>query len=222
MGRVRALIANYFVWLGFYLFTDKITVYHPELDPRKYYKARCARRSTTVTASSAATEPHHVSAYRKFNALQSIIYQIVMMVLVPIQFYSGVLLWDLERFVGSIDLFGGVRVVATVHVAALHLLHRLHLGARLSRRVGRSTWSAHYKAMLTGYEDGGGRARRALGCSAEVSAACSVPQMRPYYPGARLMRHAHAGQCCDPDACGVVCRASPISRSRILYFFISA
>jgi len=23
------LIANYFIWLGFYLFTDKITVYHP-------------------------------------------------------------------------------------------------------------------------------------------------------------------------------------------------
>ena len=29
------LIANFFIWFGFYLFTDKIKVYHPELSPRK-------------------------------------------------------------------------------------------------------------------------------------------------------------------------------------------
>ncbi len=33
------LIANFFVWLGFYLFTDKIRVYHPELSPTKYFSA---------------------------------------------------------------------------------------------------------------------------------------------------------------------------------------
>jgi cytochrome b subunit of formate dehydrogenase len=33
------LIANFFLWLGFYLFTDKIKVYHPELSPTKYFRA---------------------------------------------------------------------------------------------------------------------------------------------------------------------------------------
>src|SRR5512140_418396 len=32
------LIANYFVWLCFYLFSDKITVYHPELRPAVYFR----------------------------------------------------------------------------------------------------------------------------------------------------------------------------------------
>src|SRR5450830_211771 len=31
-------IANTFIWLGFYLFTDKIKVYHPELSPVKYFR----------------------------------------------------------------------------------------------------------------------------------------------------------------------------------------
>jgi thiosulfate reductase cytochrome b subunit len=71
---------------------------------------------------------------------------------VPIQFYTGVLLWDLERFRGSIELFGGVRVVATVHV----LLFIFFTGfvfvhaylASLSTKP-----FAHFKAMITGYEE---------------------------------------------------------------------
>ena len=31
------LIGNFFVWLLFYLFSDKIKVYHPELSPVKYF-----------------------------------------------------------------------------------------------------------------------------------------------------------------------------------------
>jgi thiosulfate reductase cytochrome b subunit len=33
------LMANFLIWLGFYMFTDKIKVYHPELSPTKYFKA---------------------------------------------------------------------------------------------------------------------------------------------------------------------------------------
>ena len=32
------LIGNFFVWLLFYLFTDKIRVYHPELSPVKHFR----------------------------------------------------------------------------------------------------------------------------------------------------------------------------------------
>ena len=147
------LIANYFIWLGFYLFTDKITVYHPELDPRKYYKASLRQALYYgYGIFRGDPNPHHATAYRKFNALQSITYQIVMIVLVPIQFYSGVLLWDLERFAGSIELFGGVRVVSTVHVALFIFFTGFIFGhaylASLSTRP-----FAHYKAMITGYEE---------------------------------------------------------------------
>ena len=49
--------------------------------------------------------PHHVSAYHKFNALQSTLYQILMILLVPIQFYTGLLLWDVDRFAGQLSFF---------------------------------------------------------------------------------------------------------------------
>lgn len=147
------LIANYFIWLGFYLFTDKITVYHPELDPRKYYRASLRQALYYgYGIFRGDPNPHHATAYRKFNALQSITYQIVMILLVPIQFYTGVLLWDLERFRGSIELFGGVRVVATVHVVLfIFFTGFIFVHAYLASLSAKPF--AHYKAMITGYED---------------------------------------------------------------------
>ena len=148
-----ALIANYFVWLCFYLFTDKIRVYHPELNPRKYFEASLRQALYYgYGIFKGRPNPHHVSAYHKFNALQAITYQVVMMLLVPVQFYTGLLLWDLERFEGSVALLGGVRVVATIHVSlfiffVLYLFGHVYLGS-----LGH-TASAHFKAMVTGYED---------------------------------------------------------------------
>ena len=147
------LIANYLVWLGFYLFTDKITVYHPELDPRKYF--RDSLRQMLFYGYGifrGEPNPHHATAYRKFNALQSLTYQIVMILLVPIQFYTGVLLWDLERFRGSIELFGGVRVVATVHVLLfIFFTGFVFVHAYLASLSAKPF--AHFKAMITGYEE---------------------------------------------------------------------
>jgi thiosulfate reductase cytochrome b subunit len=147
------LIANYFIWLGFYLFTDKIIVYHPELNPRQYYRASLRQMLYYgYGIFRGEPNPHHATAYRKFNALQSITYQIVMILLVPIQFYTGVLLWDLERFRGSIELLGGVRAVATVHVVLfIFFTGFIFVHAYLASLSAKPF--AHYKAMITGYED---------------------------------------------------------------------
>ncbi|MGE5097822.1 MAG: cytochrome b/b6 domain-containing protein [Betaproteobacteria bacterium] len=147
------LIANYFIWLCFYLFTDKITVYHPELRPQVYF--RDAIRQALYYGYGifkGAPNPHHVTAYKKFNALQSTMYQIIMILLVPIQFYTGVLLWDVDRFAGSIGFFGGVRVVATVHVALFIFFSAFIFGHVYLASLGHTN-SAHFKAMLTGYEE---------------------------------------------------------------------
>jgi len=148
-----ALIANYFVWLSFYLFTDKISVYHPELNPKKYFRHALAQMMYYgYGIFRGDPEPHQVTAYHKFNALQSITYQIVMMILVPVQFYTGLLLWDLERFAGSVALLGGVRVVATVHVMLFIFFTAYIFGHVYLGSLGH-TASAHFKAMITGYED---------------------------------------------------------------------
>ncbi len=147
------LVANFFIWLIFYLFSDKIKVYHPELSPVKHFRESFRQlKYYGYGIFKGQPNPHHVSIYHKFNPMQSMLYQIIMLLLVPIQFYSGVLLWDLERFQTQVDLFGGLRVVDTVHVlifvffAAFIFLHP-YLAS-----LGH-TPTAHFKAMFTGYEE---------------------------------------------------------------------
>jgi Ni/Fe-hydrogenase b-type cytochrome subunit len=147
------LIANYFVWLLFYLFSDKITVYHPEFSPTAHFRNVMRQLGYYgYGIFKGHPNPHHVSAYRKFNALQSMTYQIVMMVLVPVQFYTGLVLWDLQRFAGTVELLGGARVVDTIHVVlciafVVFILVHVYLTT-----LGR-TASEHLKAMITGYEE---------------------------------------------------------------------
>jgi thiosulfate reductase cytochrome b subunit len=147
------LIANFFVWLTFYLFSDKIKVYHPELSPMKYFRASFRQMQFYgYGIFRGDPNPHHVSVYRKFNPLQSMLYQIIMMLLVPIQFYTGVLLWDVTRFSSMVDMFGGVRVVDTVHVLIFIFFSGFIIVHIYLASLGH-TPSAHFKAMLTGYEE---------------------------------------------------------------------
>ena len=148
-----ALIANYFVWLVFYLFTDKIKVYHPELHPAKHFRNTLKQlQYYGYGIFKGDPNPHQVSLYHKFNPLQSMAYQIIMILLVPIQFYTGLLLWDLELFSGSVALFGGVRVVDTIHVALFVFFTAFIFIHPYLASLGH-TPSAHFKAMLTGYEE---------------------------------------------------------------------
>jgi thiosulfate reductase cytochrome b subunit len=149
------LIANFFVWLGFYLFSDRIRAYHPELNFKKHLLGSIRQMQYYgYGIFKGDPNPHQVSIYRKFNPMQSMLYQIVQMMLVPIQFYTGILLWDVQRFSAQIDFFGGVRVIDTVHVLIFiffvaYIAVHAYLGA-----LGH-TPSAHYKAMFTGYEEVG-------------------------------------------------------------------
>lgn len=147
------LIANFFIWLGFYLFTDKIKVYHPELSPRKYFQASFRQMQFYgYGIFRGEPNPHHPSAYRKFNALQSMMYQIIMMLLVPIMFFTGLLLWDVTRFSSMVEMFGGVRVVDTVHVLLFILFSGFIIVHVYLASLGH-TPTAHFKAMITGFEE---------------------------------------------------------------------
>ncbi len=147
------LIANFFVWLGFYLFSDRIRVYHPELSPRKHFLTSIRQMQYYgYGIFKGDPNPFHVSVYSKFNPMQSMMYQIVMLIVVPIQFYTGILLYDVHRFAAQVNFFGGVRVVDTVHVLIfiffiVYVIMHSYLGA-----LGH-TVSAHYKAMFTGWEE---------------------------------------------------------------------
>ncbi len=148
-----ALIVNYGVWLVYYMFSDQITVYHPELSPRKHYRAMLRQLAFYgYGLFKGQPNPHRIGVYRKFNALQSMTYQIVMILLVPLELYTGVVLWDLQRFGGTVALLGGPRVVSTLHVAlCVVFIVFLFVHVYLTT-LGRSA-GEHVKAMLTGYEE---------------------------------------------------------------------
>jgi len=147
------LIANFFLWFGFYLFSDKIKVYLPELSPAKHFKASFRQAMYYgYGIFRGHPNPHRVSVYHKFNAMQSMAYQIIMLLLLPLQCVTGLLLWDVERFRTAVELFGGVRVVDTVHVlififAVGYILIHPYLAT-----LGH-TPLAHIKAMISGYEE---------------------------------------------------------------------
>lgn len=147
------LVANTFVWLLFYLYSDRIRVYHSELNPIKLFRE--TMRQVVYYCYGifkGAPNPFVASVYRKFNPPQSISYQILMLLLLPIQCVTGILLWDLTRFSHTVAFFGGVRVVDTVHVLifivfVFYIPFHTYLGT-----LGR-TPIEHFKAMFTGYEE---------------------------------------------------------------------
>ncbi len=147
------LIGNFFVWFFFYLFSDKIKVYHPELSPMKHFRASFRQlQFYGYGIFKGDPNPHHISAYHKFNAMQSMTYQIIMLLLVPLQICTGILLWDVRRFSGMVELLGGVRVVDTVHVLIFIFFTAFIFIHPYLASLGH-TPTAHFKAMFTGYED---------------------------------------------------------------------
>ena len=147
------LIANFFVWLTFYLSTDKIKVYHPELNPRKYFRDSFRQMQFYgYGVFRGDPNPHHVSMYHKFNPMQSMAYQIIMMLLVPLQIFTGLLLWNVTRFSSMVDKFGGVRVVDTAHVVLFIFFIGFIMVHPYLASLGH-TPTAHFKAMITGYEE---------------------------------------------------------------------
>ena len=147
------IVANFFLWLLFYLFSDLIRVYHPELNPIELFRG-CLRQTIYYAYGmfNGAPNPFHMSKYHKFNPLQSLTYQVVMLLLLPIQIITGVLLWDLTRFAPVVNFLGGVRVVDTVHVVGFIIFVAYIPFHAYLATLGRTPLE-HYKAMVTGYED---------------------------------------------------------------------
>jgi thiosulfate reductase cytochrome b subunit len=147
------VISNYFIWLGFYLFTDKIKVYHPELNAKKFFhKYFLQMRFYSHGIFKGETSPHRVRPYDKFNPMQMVTYQLVMMVAVPIQFITGIMMWDVKRFESWIEVMGGIRVVDTLHVLGLILFVFFILVHAYMGALGKNP-STHFKEMFTGYEE---------------------------------------------------------------------
>ncbi len=88
----------------------------------------------------------------KFNPMQSMTYQILMLMVVPVQFFTGILMWDVKRFEDVIEVVGGLRIVSTIHILVFILFVFFILVHAYMGALGRKP-STHYKEMFTGYEE---------------------------------------------------------------------
>ncbi len=147
------LIFNFFIWLIFYIFTGKIKIYIPPLNLKKFVMG-CINQARYYGYGIFMGEenPHHSSPDNKFNPMQQMAYLSIMLLLIPLQLVSGLLLWDIKQFAGWINLAGGIKIVDTIHVF-LFLFFTSFLFVHVYLATLGHTATAHIKAMFTGYEE---------------------------------------------------------------------
>ena len=147
------VIANWFLWFIYYLTSDKIVNYHPDLDAKSFFD-RYFKQIEYYSSGIFLGEkrPHQVKPHDKFNPMQKLTYQFVMFVTAPAMFITGLMMWDVVRFQGLIDLAGGIRVVNTIHVVLFILFVFFVILHAYMGFLGKKP-SSHYKEMFTGYEE---------------------------------------------------------------------
>jgi len=147
------LIFNFFIWLVFYIVTGKIRIYLPPLQIRKFITS-CVQQARYYGYGLFLGEqnPHHSTPDNKFNPMQQMAYLAIMMLLIPLQLGTGVLLWDVKAFQGWINVLGGIKIVDSIHVF-LFLFFTSFLFVHVYLATLGHTVTAHIKAMFTGYEE---------------------------------------------------------------------
>ena len=145
--------ANWFLWFFYYIASDKITNYHPDLDAMSFFKRFFAQAEYYGYGIFVGSKrPHDVQPYDKFNPMQKLTYQFMMMITVPITFFTGLMMWNVEYFEGLINLVGGIRVVNTVHVI-MFIMFTFFIFLHAYMGMLGPKWSSHYKEMFTGWEE---------------------------------------------------------------------
>lgn len=147
------LIFNFFIWLVFYIVTGKIKIYIPPMNVKKFIMGSLNQaRYYGYGIFMGEPNPHHSTPDNKFNPMQQMAYLAIMLLLIPLQLISGLLLWDVKMFTGWINLSGGIKIVDTIHVL-LFLFFTSFIFVHIYLATLGHTPTAHIKAMFTGYEE---------------------------------------------------------------------
>jgi thiosulfate reductase cytochrome b subunit len=141
------------MWLIFHIFTENVNVYLLEPNPKKYLNSAWKQiQYYTYGIFKKKKNPYNPRPLNKFNPLQKVMYAVVMMIVVPAQFLTGIMLWDLPGWKHWVRAIGGLGDLRTIHYGlfiffCLFLLMHIFLGT-----LGKKPTS-HFKEMITGYEE---------------------------------------------------------------------
>nr|WP_320009867.1 cytochrome b/b6 domain-containing protein [uncultured Desulfobulbus sp.] len=145
------VVANYFIWLGFYFSTGKIRIYIPDfqkLIPQMMTQALYYGYGIF----KGAPNPHTMTPANKFNPLQQQAYLLIMMFILPAQIITGIFLWKIAGYEEYINLLGGIKIIDTIHVLLSFFFISFMIVHCYLSTLGSSPL-AHFKAMVTGYEE---------------------------------------------------------------------
>ncbi|MEW6419625.1 MAG: cytochrome b/b6 domain-containing protein [Nitrospirota bacterium] len=147
------LLANYFIWLFYYLLTGNIKIYIPPLHHPIEFAKKALRQAKFYGFGLMVGEqnPHHSTFYNKFNPMQQTAYLMIMTVLIPVQIITGLFLWDPKLFSSVVNLVG-IQVFDTIHVLLWIFFSSFIIVHFYLATLGHTTF-AHFKAMFTGYEE---------------------------------------------------------------------
>jgi len=145
------VVFNYFLWIIYYLGSTQIKIYIPDL---RSFIGKAVRQIKYYGFGifMGDPNPHTMLPDNKFNALQQQSYLGIMLLLLPAQMISGLLLWKVKGFENYINLLGGIKVIDTIHVLLFFVFSAFLIVHCYLATLGH-TPLAHFKAMFTGYEE---------------------------------------------------------------------
>jgi thiosulfate reductase cytochrome b subunit len=148
------LVGNYFIWLVYYLLTGNIKIYIPPLNhPVEFAKKAIVQAKFYGGGIMVGSHnPHHSTPDHKFNPMQQVSYLMIMVLLIPLQLITGLLLWDPKLFSPAINLVGGIQIIEIVHVLLWIFFSAFIIVHFYLATLGHTTW-AHIIAMFTGFEE---------------------------------------------------------------------
>ena len=147
------LLGNFLIWAVYYLVTRKLKVYIPDPNLKNFILGALRQaRYYGYGIFVGEPNPHHATPDNKFNPMQQVAYFNIMLLLLPLQIVTGILMWDIKRFAAVIAFAGGIKFVDSVHVF-LTLFFTAFLFVHVYLATLGHTWSEHIKAMFTGYEE---------------------------------------------------------------------
>jgi thiosulfate reductase cytochrome b subunit len=148
------LLANYFIWLIYYLLTGNIKIYIPPLHHPIEFAKKALRQAIFYGWGIMVGDqnPHHSTFDNKFNPMQQVSYLMIMGALIPIQIITGLFLWNPDLFGPVVNLIGGIQIVDTVHILLWIFFSAFIIVHFYLATLGHTTW-AHIIAMFTGYEE---------------------------------------------------------------------
>lgn len=144
------LLGNAFLALFYHLTTGEIRQYFPE--PRDFVTL-AVKQARYYLVGIFRGDPHPIqrSPHRKLNPLQEVTYLVILNVLLPLQMFSGLLMWGAQRWPQTVSAIGGLPMLARVHTLGAWLFAAFLIAHVYLTTTG-ATPLALIKAMIVGWD----------------------------------------------------------------------